>query len=86
MAQTQGFVQRLKLTDTLILAWAYIGPTASNTELLIVLSGTGQPPDEVAFRGALAEALSGALASRQQVIASHDDNSAIITLLQVLAP
>ena len=47
MAQTQGFVQRLKLTDTLILAWAYIGPTASNTELLVVLSGTGQPPDEV---------------------------------------
>lgn len=85
MAQTQGLVQRLKLTDTLILAWAYIGPTPSNTELLIVKSATGQPPDEAAFRGALAEALSAALASRQQVIASHDDNSAEITLLQVLA-
>ena len=85
MAQTQGLVQRLKLTDTLILAWAYIGPTPTNTELLIVMSATGQPPDEAAFRGALAEALSAALASRQQVIASHDDNSAEITLLQVLA-
>jgi hypothetical protein len=85
VAQTQGLVQRLKLTDTLILAWAYIGPTPSNTELLIVRSATGQPPDEAAFRGALAEALSAALASRQQVIASHDDNSAEITLLQVLA-
>jgi hypothetical protein len=86
VAQTQGIVQRLKLTDTLILAYAYIGPTPSNTELLIVRSATGQPPDEAAFRGALAEALSAALASRQQVIASHDDNSAEITLLQVLAP
>lgn len=86
MAQTQGVVQRLKLTDTLILAYAYIGPTPSNTELLIVRSATGQPPDEAAFRGALAEALSAALASRQEVIASHDDNSAEITLLQVLAP
>jgi hypothetical protein len=86
VAQTQGLVQRLKLTDTLILAYAYIGPTPSDTELLIILSPTGQPPEEAAFRGALAEALSGALASRQQVIATHDDNNIVITLLQVLAP
>jgi hypothetical protein len=85
VAQTQGLVQRLKLTDTQILAYAYIGPTPTNTELLIVRSATGLPPDEAAFRGALAEALSGALASRQQVIASHDDNNIEITLLQVLA-
>ena len=85
MAETQGLVQRLKLTDTLILAFAYIGPTPTDTELLIVESGTGQPPDEAAFRGALAEALSAALSSRQQVIASHDDNDIRITLLQVLA-
>jgi hypothetical protein len=86
VAQTQGLVQRLKLTDTLILAWAYIGPGPTDTELLIVRSATGQPPDTAAFRGALAEALSSALASRQQVIASHDDNGVEITLLQVLAP
>jgi hypothetical protein len=86
VAQTQGLVQRLKLTDTLILAWAYIGPTPTDTELLIVRSATGQPPDTAAFRGALAEALSSALASRQQVIATHDNNNIEITLLQVLAP
>jgi hypothetical protein len=85
VAETQGLVQRLKLTDTQILAFAYIGPSPTNTELLIVESGTGQPPDEVAFRGALAEALSAALSSRQQVIASHDVNDIRITMLQVLA-
>jgi hypothetical protein len=85
VAETQGLVQRLKLTDTLILAFAYIGPSPTNTELLFVRSATGQPPDEAAFRGGLAEALSAALSSRQQVIASHDPNSAEITLLQVLA-
>ena len=85
MAETQGLVQRLKLTDTQILAFAYIGPTPTNTELLIVESPTNQPPDEAAFRRALAEALSAALSSRQQVIASHDDNDIRITLLQVLA-
>jgi hypothetical protein len=85
VAETQGLVQRLKLTDTQILAFAYIGPSPTNTELLIVESGAGQPPDEAAFRGALAEALSAALSSRQQVIASHDVNDIRITLLQVLA-
>jgi len=85
VAETQGLVQRLKLTDTQILAFAYIGPSPTNTELLIVESGAGQPPDEAAFRGAVAEALSAALSSRQQVIASHDVNDIRITLLQVLA-
>ena len=85
MAETQGLVQRLKLTDTQILAFAYIGPSPTDTELLIIESAVGEPPDEAAFRGALAEALSAALSSRQQVIASHDDNDIRITLLQVLA-
>jgi len=85
VAETQGLVQRLKLTDTQILAFAYIGPSPTDTELLIIESAVGEPPDEAAFRGALAEALSAALSSRQQVIASHDDNDIRITLLQVLA-
>lgn len=86
MAQTQGLVQRLKLTDTLILAWAYIGPTPSDTELLIVKQATGLGPEEAAFRGALADALSTALATRQQVIAFHADNGVEITMLQVESP
>ncbi len=84
--QTQGLVHRLKLTDTLILAWTYIGPTANTSELLVILSPTGQPPEEAAFRGAMAEALSTALATRQSVIAFHDDNGVEITMLQLEAP
>lgn len=83
MAQTQGQVQRLKLTSGLVLAWAYIGPSADNTTLLLVMQRTNDPVD-VAGRASMAEALSGALASRNEVIASHADNTAEITMVQVL--
>ncbi len=86
MAQTQGLVQRLKVTDSPILAWAYIGPMSSNTELLIIKQATGLGPEEAAFRGAMTDALSTALASRQQVIAFHDDNGIEINALQIQAP
>ena len=47
MAQTTGFVQRLKLTNGLVLAWAYIGPASNNTTLLIIKQPTPLSPDEV---------------------------------------
>lgn len=84
MAQTTGFVQRLKVTPGLVLAWAYIGPAADNTTLLVVMQRTDEPTD-VSGRASMAEALSGALTSGKQVIATHDDNSAEITVLQVLS-
>jgi hypothetical protein len=83
MAETSGFVQRLKLTPGLVLAWAYIGPSADDTTLLIVMQRTDDPID-VAAHASMAEALSGALAANKEVIATHDDNSAEIEMLQVL--
>ena len=38
MAQTRGFVQRLKVTNSIVMAWAYIGPSSTDTELLIVMA------------------------------------------------
>ena len=83
MAQTTGLVQRLKITPGLVLAWAYIGPSPNDTTLLKVMQRTDEPTD-VSCRASMAEALSGALASGKQVIATHDDDSAEITVLQVL--
>ena len=84
MAQTQGLVQRLKLTTGSILAWAYIGPAANSTTLLIVTQESVDPAD-IAAQASMAEALSGALVSGKQVIATHDTNSSEITVLEVLA-
>lgn len=83
MVETRGFVARLKLTPGLVLAWAYIGPSATDTTLLLVMQRSDDPID-VAARASMAEALSGALASRREVIATHADNSAEIDMLQVL--
>lgn len=85
MAETVGQVQRLKLTSGATLAWAYIGPSATNTRLLIVQQGAAGDATEVAFRASMAEALSGALASRQEVTATHGDNDSIVTVLSVKA-
>jgi hypothetical protein len=84
MAQTQGLVHRLKITPGLVLAWAYIGPTAANTTLLLVMQRTDDPID-VAARASMAEALSGALVSGREVIATHDADKAEIDMVQVLA-
>jgi hypothetical protein len=84
MAVTQGLVQRLKLTTGAVLAWAYIGPTSTNTTLLLVMQDPSGDTAETAFRASMAEALSGALASRQEVIATYADTNATITQLQVV--
>lgn len=84
MAETTGFVQRLKLTPGLVLAWAYIGPSATDTTLLLVMQRDDDPIN-VAAQATMAEALSGALASGKEVIATHEANLAEITVLQVLS-
>jgi hypothetical protein len=83
MAETRGFVQRLKLTPGLVLAWAYIGPSAADTTLLLVMQRSADPVD-IAANASMAEALSGALASGREVIATHADDRSEITMLQVL--
>jgi len=84
MAETTGFVQRLKVTPGLVLAWAYIGPSPTDTTLLLVMQRNDDPID-VAAHASMAEALSGALASGKEVIATHEANLAEITVLQVLS-
>ncbi|HVL22817.1 MAG TPA: hypothetical protein VM450_01975 [Thermomicrobiales bacterium] len=85
MAQTRGFVQRLKVTNSIVMAWAYIGPSPTDTELLIVMAPANLPAEDAATRGAIADALGAALASQTEVIAFHGDNSAEITALQIPA-
>ncbi|HEX2281834.1 MAG TPA: hypothetical protein VHG52_08730 [Thermomicrobiales bacterium] len=86
MAQTRGFVQRLKVTSTFVMAWAYIGPTPTNTELLIILAPAGLTADEAAFRGAMVDTLAAAMVNQTELVASHDDNKAEITQIQIPPP
>ena len=82
MAVTTGLVHRVKLIPGNFRAWAYIGPAANDTTLLLVEAGDPDNPTEVAFRASMAEALSSALVSRRQVNATHGDNNATITQIE----
>jgi hypothetical protein len=79
MAQTRGFVHRLKVTSPSILAWVYVGPTATDTELLLVMAPLNLSAVDAAYRASMADALAVALSANKEVVAFHPDNSAEIT-------
>ena len=83
MAQTRGFVHRLKVTSPSILAWAYIGPTATNTELLLVLAPLNLTAVDAAYPASMADALAVALSTNKEVVAFHPDNGAEITAVHL---
>lgn len=80
MADTPGLVQRLTiLTSTTACAW--IGPNATNTELLVVTNdGTAT---DAAFSAELVQVLSAAATNYRPVTATHDDGNAKITSIRV---
>jgi hypothetical protein len=79
MAQTSGLVQKLTVGSAFSCAW--IGPNATNTELLLITSD-GSAAD-AAFAGTLVDTLSAAMTNYRAVIAFHADNSARITGLRI---
>lgn len=85
MAQTTGLVQRLKVTSPPILAWVYIGPSAVDTDLLLVVQDAAAPPEEAAAQASLVDALSYALVSNLEVIATHGSADILITTVELNA-
>jgi hypothetical protein len=83
MAQTQGLVQRLTVAPGSALACAFIGPTPTNTEVLVVLRENSQSAAEGSFENNLVDILSSAAVSRREVVAFHADNDARITAIRI---
>ena len=79
MAETTGLVQRLSIGDTFTCVW--IGPTATNTELLVI-TNDGSTANS-AFAGTLVETLAAASTNYRAVVAIHGDTSAKITALRI---
>jgi hypothetical protein len=82
MAQTQGTVERLKLTPGVILAWVYITDATGSTRLLLIRQDSADPVD-IAARASMAEALSGALVAERPVTVVHGDDDVLITTVTV---
>jgi hypothetical protein len=86
MAQTVGPIQRLKVTSPPILAWVYVGPTATNTELFAVVEPNNSGPEDAAAYASMVDALSAAFVTRRDVIITHDPNQALISFIEFRAP
>lgn len=85
MATTTGFVQQMKINPGFNLAWSWIGPTPTSTELLFVEFTSSTTPNEAAQLSSMIETLVSCMVSRREVIAYHDDSDAKITIVQVPA-
>lgn len=85
MAQTIGLVQRLKVTPPRILAWVYIGPTPTDTDLLLILQDSHPTPEDAAANASMVDALAYALVSKQEVIATHGSSDILITTVELRA-
>ena len=80
MATTTGFVQRLSVFGT-AQACAWIGPTPTNTELLVVVNDGSA--GEVAFAASAIDTLGAAMMHRREVAAGHGDTSSAITAVTI---
>lgn len=81
MAETTGLVQQL-IVFSGPSACAWIGPTPTNSEVLVVNTGTGSGAD-VAFAESLIQALSAAATNYRAVVAGHADADAIVTSVSI---
>jgi hypothetical protein len=80
MADTTGLVQQLSVFSGPI-ACAWIGPTSTNTEVLVV--GNDGSAGDIAFAESLIQTLSAAATNYRAVVASHGDTDAAITSLRI---
>ena len=81
MAATTGLVQRIFMDSagvSSVEACVFIGPTPTNTEVLLLRRQASEPAHTAAFMTSMLDGLAQALASRREVVASHNDSDAYI--------
>lgn len=83
MAETKGLVQQLKVTPALVIAWVWIGPTPTNTEVLYILRPSDAAANVGEFQNSMVDALAAALVNRREVAAIHGESDAEITTLRI---
>ncbi len=81
MATTIGYVQRLNIKSSM--TCAFIGPAPTNVTALIVQPSSGDSPAVLAWKSCIVDGLTTAMATRQQVQASHGDTDSTITALML---
>jgi hypothetical protein len=83
MAETQGLVQKLKILPASSLAFVYIGPTPTNTSLLLISRSSSDSAEVGAFKSNMVDAMAAAQFAHREVVAVHDASSSQITDMRI---
>lgn len=78
-----GYVQSLDIIAGSTYAKAGIGPTPSDTELLVIISESTDDTRDLLIKSAMIDALSTALATRREVTAVYDEDDNRIQIVQM---
>ncbi len=79
MAQTTGFVQRLKWSPGLTSMYAYVGPEPTNTSAFVVTSSGGATDPTISGKRSAMRLLQHALLRGYQVTVAHPDGGSEVT-------
>jgi hypothetical protein len=83
MPSVTGFVQRVLMdtsgtqTNT---ACIFIGPSPSNTEIVMLLHNSSDPPNVGAMKTSMLDALTQALAARREVVVTFVVNDGVVAV------
>ncbi len=83
MATTKGLIQRLFIGEAFTCAFIEISP--GTTEILLVSNRDQDAPADRVFHSTVVGALAQAVIAKRQVSATHGDNDAEITSLNLLS-
>lgn len=77
MASVTGYVQTLSIIPGSTYAKVAVGPSPTDTQLLIVIAESSDGERELAIKASVIDFLSTALATRREVEVSYDSNNRI---------
>ena len=86
MASVTGYVQWFYVEPGGEFAKVGIGPTPTDTQLLLIMMESGDTAAEAAMKAALIDSFSTALAARREVTADYSSVDSVVNYLEMSRP
>ena len=83
MATVTGFVQWMMVDPVSEFAKIGIGPSPSDTQIVLVMMSSGDTAQEIGMKGALIDAFSAAMAARREVTADYSSTDSKVSVLEM---
>lgn len=83
MATITGFVQWIKIDPAFEYAKVGIGPSPTDTQIVLIMMSSGDTSQEISMKAALIDAFSAAMVARREVTADYDSNDSQVMLMEM---